>query len=661
MTGEAVSFSLSAGELTVRDEAGGGEVALCVDDGASITPATDAWFDVPVDDAVSLETASVDVLGATSTELRSDEGEHYGSIVDEPFTVGGGTYVDVSAALKLLLYVEDGPMEGELVGPDYNPEALRLTFEEPTHVVVGARSHHEEPLGTITVTDDPDDLMTAASYLGSSIKEWSAERSWPTLRGHPPAIEGGEERHVPEVLSVPGTDVTVAVPRDTADVLRVTPLAYYFGADVVPGDRAELRLGSQHTEPLGSGAELEDSVDELLAHAVVLDSLVRIGGYYSFPRHEYEELAPELPFYPPELYDEPIHRQLLEYLEVPVETVAPYTPDWPAVATLRPTAADAAAVPYFLDTLSRVHVTEDGRPREQPSTPDGPVEVASDLSVPRRAAALPPTGRERAATHKRRPSGDASVLFVGWERPEPDPFADTDWERFELGGTPTATYCRSVTRAELRSLLTEQYAHVHYGGRLTEAGFVCDDGVLGFDALPAGSVGAISLQWNRRSLEPLTGLFDVATVVCATAESLPLESARELAAYLVVGRSAATSARLAALDGVRFLGDATLSVARRPTGHAPLVHRIERSGPDQYRDVVTLDSDEAHTLGNVLRTRFGHGSNHNHLSGTEEVNEPISAAELAEIVASDAIVRFDWRPASADPPTPSTLDDLLPE
>ncbi|MFW5939343.1 MAG: hypothetical protein ACOCSD_02975 [Halolamina sp.] len=658
-----VSFSLDGGRVTVRDEAGGGKIGITIDDAAAITPATDAWFDVPVDAAVSLETSSMEIRQGTSAQLRSDEGEHYGTITDGAFSLPGGTYVDISAALKLLVYVEASPVEGQLVGPEHDPQSLRLTFDRPTQVVVGARSYHESPTATMTVTDDPGDLLTAVSHLGSSIKEWSAERSWPTLRGHPPAIELGDELWIPDRLSIPETDVTVAVPPETGAILRVAPLAHYFGAEVVPGDRAELRLGTHHVEPLGEGAALEQSVDDLLAHALVLDSLVRIDGYYSIPRYEYDELAPELPFYPPELYDEPIHRQLLEYLEVSFETVLPYAPDWPAVGTLRPRVADVEAVPYLLNTLSRIHVTADGMPRNPPLTLESPVALSTASTVPTAVASLPPAACDRGCRHERRPSSDAEALFVGVAEPADGPFAEADWERFQIGpGSPGATYRPSVTRAELRSLLAEPYAHVHYGDGITEEGFVCTDGVLPFEDLPAGTVGALTVQWSDRSLEPLTALFDVASVVCLTDDRLGIEAAEEFAVYQFLGRSVAASARLAGVEGVRFLGDAMLAVARRSVGHPPFTHWIERIDDDEYRVAVDLETDEQDVLGQITNSRIEKAADRYRLSGTRErIDEPLSSAELSEIVAADGILRFDWCPESDRSPTPAALDELLSE
>jgi|AntRauTorcE11898_2_1112593.scaffolds.fasta_scaffold02852_4 hypothetical protein len=656
--GAPVSFSLDGDVLTVRDEAGGGEIAMEVDAGASTTPATDAWFDVPVDDAVSIETTAIEVKQGTSAQIRSDEGEHYGSITDEEFTVGGGTYVDVDAVLKLFIYVEEGQVEGGLVGDDSNPESLRLTFETPTRVVVGARSYHEQPVATMTVPDDPEDLMTAASYLGSSIKEWSAERSWPTLRGHPPAIEHGDELHVPDRLSKPDTEVTVAVPRDIAAVLRVMPLAHYFGADVVPGEQAELRLGSQHVEPLGSGAELEQSVDDLLGHALVLDSLVRIGGYYSMPRYEYEELAAELPFYPPELYDLPIHRQLLEYLEVSYDTVAPYVPGWHAVGTLRPTVDDAETVPYLLNTLSRIHVTENGLPR-QPVKPENPVDLSTSQAVRRNVANLSPAARARAADHEVRPADDSSILFVGWERPEHDSFAETDWARFQIDVAPTTSYRPSVTREELKSLLREPFAYVHYAGGVSEEGFVCSDGVLRFEDLPDGSVGAISFVWDRPTTPVLESIHQAASVACLLDETITPDTAQELAVYLALGRSPAASCRLTGVDAVRFYGDATLPVTRRPTGHPPFVVYVRQVGDDEFRVIYQLNSDDHDLIGRIAGLRSELSPDYCQLAGTEmEVPGVLSGAELTELLTHDNIYRFEWCLDTERSPSQPNIDDL---
>lgn len=278
-------------------------------------------------------------------------------------------------------------------------------------------------------------------------------------------------------------------------------------------------------------------------------------------------------------------------------------------------------------------------------------------------ASLPPAGCARAVRHERRPSSDAEALFVGVAEPDAGPFADTDWDRFQIGAeSPTASYRESVTRRELRSLLAEQYAHVHYGDGVTDEGFVCTDGVLPFDDVPDGSVGAVSIRWSRRSLTPLTDLFDVASVACLTDAPVPIETAEQFAIYQILGRSVAVSARLAGIEGVRFLGDATLAVARRSVGHPPFIHHIERVDTDEYRVSIELETDEHDVLGQITNSRLEKAADYYRLSGSRErVGELLSAAELADLVASDGILRFDWCPESDRSPTPPALDDLLPE
>lgn len=660
-----VSFSLSGHRLTLRDEAGGGEVAVDLGGDTSLTRATTSWFDVPIDAAVSLETESMRFPYNVSAVVRDAGGDMRGKVTEEAFEVrASGTFIDVSAAMKVLVYVESGRLSGRLVGDPDNPEATIVEFDEPRDVVVGARSHHETPTATMTVPDDPEALMTAVSHLGSSIKEWSAERSWGTLRGHPPAIETGETLEVPEQLSVPSTEVTVTVPPDTADVLRVAPLAHYFGAEVVPGDRAALSVPG-HTEPLGSGAALETAVDELVARSLVLDSLVRIDGYYSNPRYEYDELAPELPFYPPALYDEPIHRQLLEYLEVPFEEIQPYAPRWPVTGMLRPRVADAEALPSLLDRFAPVRVTPAGTPRSRPSAPSPTtaVPLSTATTIPPGVAAIHDSGRAEVEWVKPQ-TVSASVLFVGVGADE-GRFPTVDLSRFEAGDTPpTATYRASVTRDELRAAVADGQLYLHYGGEVQPSGFVCSDGVLGFDELPAGSLGAVSFAWDRSETAPLAELCDAAATVCLPEAPLDARTVEQLGTYLTLGAGVASSAHLAGVDcGLRFVGDPSVPLAKRPSGRAPHVVHATRASEGRYHATWHVGATAAHTMGRLVFCMVSETHDKGQLAGTPvETSQPVTASRLEEYADGSAVIEFT-RPesgAEAGPRRPGStlsLDD----
>ena len=319
----------------------------------------------------------------------------------------------------------------EMAGPD----PVEITFDRSTTITVGGRSLHTRPEATITVPDDPEALMTAVSALGSSIAEWSPERSWPTLRGYPPRIERGDELHVPDHLSIPDTGIEIAVPPTYADIYRIAPLAYYLGAAVVPGAEPEIRLDTGYVEPLPSeGPALEERVSELLRTTLFLDSLVRTEGYVPSDRYEYEQVGPDLPFYPPKLADRSVSEQLMEYLEVDPELLEPYAPPWPTWAVLRPGPAGAELLSHLAHLVAPIRVRgsaldekreDDGVDVNAP-TPDRPLALATspyfpvdggvpspdDEPLPSGVSVLSPAGYERLLSGHRPNKGDVRVAFL---------------------------------------------------------------------------------------------------------------------------------------------------------------------------------------------------------------------------------------------------------
>ncbi|MFB6221730.1 MAG: hypothetical protein ABEH90_09875 [Halolamina sp.] len=635
-----VSFSLSGEDLTLRDEAGGGEVLVELDGETSLTPASESWFDVPMDGAVSLETTSLAFPHNTAVWLRGAGGEAHGRLTERETSVaGGGTFIDVSAAMKVVVYVERGSVSGHIVERDETSGFAVTEFDGPTRVIIGVRSVHERPTATMTVPHDVEGLMEAVSHLGTSMKEWSAERSWPTLRGHSPAIELGDELRIPDRLAKPETGVTVAVPPEVGDVLRVAPLAHYFGADLVPADTAELRICG-HAETLGRGRELERSVDELLARALVLDSLVRIGGYYSLPRYEYEELAPTLPFYPPELDDQPVDRQLLEYLEIPFEELAPYVPRWSGTATLRPSVSEATALPYLLNSLARIHVTADAQPRPDPETF---AQFSTATNVPTGVASLGEDGRRAAMAYERSSPERSSVLVIGDEAPGQSCFRRTNWQYHEVdGGVPTPDHRESVTKAELDAALAANPLYVHYGNRVTEEGYVCSDGVLSFKDVPPAAVGAVSFAWHQAETASVAGLLDTTTVACLTDTPMEPRVAEAFGKYLVLGYPPVQAARAVGLgDAFRFVGDAALSLVDHADGTLPVVFHVERADDGSFRASFCCRVSRRDGLGSLLNLDLEENSSSHYLSGRfSPMAAPLSVADLVDIAEGDHLLRF---------------------
>jgi hypothetical protein len=371
VSGERVGFEVDGETLRVRDALEGEELRLVLDREPDPRPALPDVFPAPVDEAISFEASSVSVPAYSLVTVRRADGEFVARL-DDPMDLPRGSYCfDVSGVTKALLRATDVAVSTTGMA-DSGP--VDIEFDGPTTLTVGARSLHTRPEATITVPDDPAALAEAVSVLGSSIKEFSPERSWPTLRGYPPRIERGEELDVPSPLVAPDTGVEVVVRPEYADVYRLSTLSYYLGARMVVGDAPAFRLDTGYVESLPTeGVALETRAEELLRTWFFLDTLARTEGYVPSDRYEYEQVGAELPFYPPKLADLPLSERLMEYLEVDPAMVAPYAPDWPTEAVLRPSPAAATLLPHLAHVLAPIRV----RGAAESVAPAAPVALAT--------------------------------------------------------------------------------------------------------------------------------------------------------------------------------------------------------------------------------------------------------------------------------------------
>ncbi|GAA0655948.1 hypothetical protein [Salarchaeum japonicum] len=216
-----VSFSLDSEteELTVRDDLAGMSATLGVADPGALAPAPPESFVFPVDDAVAFTASELVIPSDVNARLRDTSGDYQGEFSTTPRDLPEGThYLELGRIVKTYVALPRTSATAGYDAPHADGGSLHVSFPERTRVEVGARARHNRPHATVTVPDDPGALMTAVGALGASVKEWSAERSWPTLRGYPPAIELGDELSIPDGLSRPDTGVTITVPETYADI-----------------------------------------------------------------------------------------------------------------------------------------------------------------------------------------------------------------------------------------------------------------------------------------------------------------------------------------------------------------------------------------------------------------------------------------------------------
>jgi len=326
------------------------QFALLTPESVTPTPCDTDRFCFPADTGATIRTDTVETAYTSGVWVRDPDGTLVDQVTDkETKSVPSGSYsLGLTATQINVQLAVEGALTIEMMD-----DRTRITSPGTEAIHVGARSVHDQPAGTVTTTDDPGDVMAALSTLGSALKTTSCERSFPTLRGHPPLIERGSELSVPDSIESPDTGVRLRVPRSFEYIYPVAPLAYYLGA-TVESDAAPAIVTDGWEYPLNVAGDFETTVGRVLKQVFLLDCVTRTEGYYQNPLAERRtvEDAVDLDF--AALYDRPLAEQLEAYLDVPFEAIADAVPKWKLTADVRPEAEYVSALPFLADELAVV-------------------------------------------------------------------------------------------------------------------------------------------------------------------------------------------------------------------------------------------------------------------------------------------------------------------
>ena len=380
----------------------------------------------PVDASVTVETGVIEIPRVAVVETRSADGTLLTR--GDSYSMPAGAYhVGIDPAPTKLYLAFEAPFSVSTT-----ERTTRIDLDAPAEVTLGFRSLHQVPAGTIETPTDPESLMDAVSLLGSALQTTSPERSFPTLRGHPPLIEPGDEFRVPERVEPVDSGVRIVVPPKYRSLYPVVSLAYYFAADVVPGDAPRIEGdGWMHSlEP-----DFEQRTAAVLRQAFHFDCLARTEGFYPVDLHERETTALDLDW--GRLYDLPLAERLGEYLDVPFERVEPELPQWTLTTDVRPDPDNVEMLPFVAGELSIVRSPEtvtpatageaDGLgffrgPTTEPASP-GPGEFVRGVETePTRGAEAEPTRGADASAERGAVPTDADFV-----RPEPVDTVEHAW------------------------------------------------------------------------------------------------------------------------------------------------------------------------------------------------------------------------------------------
>lgn len=529
-------------------------------------------FRVPLDDAITVEATELAFSQNFETMARDPEGSIVKRVqLGESATLPTGSYELDTTITPCRLYLL---VSGAHVTIDDSPDGTYIAFDAPTTVTIGVRSHHQRPAGVVTAAQDPRDLMAAISSFGSAMKTFSPERSFPTLRGHPPELAVRGQTNISDEFAPPDTGITVEVPPEYAAAFTATPLAYYFGATITPGFDPRFIAGDAvhelDTETLAEG------VHELIRHNFVLDTIVRTVGIYPYDMAIADALEPHLDARAgrdrQSLYDLPLDERTAAYLDIPFEATRDLL-TWPVVADVDPIPLNAESLPYLAYRMAAIRSPSEGTVRHggccapdddpgvyehagspvrsfTPGEPDhgnsstfvdpAPFDAHHNIWV---GDGLPTTGSKptlgsylrstEAAPH----DGRITVHVVS--------MTDTDHSRqrsicgqYSSEGFEV-THHENPTQSELKDIIMTDIDLLHYCGDVSDEGLECIDGPLDVRILPRSGVSAFFLdgECSYRQGLALVRVGSIGGVVTTSDERLDEHHGRRLASLLDYGFS----------------------------------------------------------------------------------------------------------------------------
>ncbi|MFB6185464.1 MAG: hypothetical protein ABEI86_01170 [Halobacteriaceae archaeon] len=387
-------------------------------------------------------------------------------------------------------------------------DRIEIRFDETTEIKLGARSYNQTPEHTITTTKQFEDLLKAIGYLSSCFKMSTPDRSYPSLRGHPPLLEIGESLDIPSKLEKPNNQIKILLPKDIRYLMVVAPLAYYVQADLIPAntENCKLIVDSDVIYSFGDFPEIQEEVKSVLRQIFYLDCLVREEGMYSTDVAE-KPLLKLIDLDAKKCYNQSPGERLKTYLSKNFEVIKSEIPKWHLTHYVESSVDKVVSLPHLLHRISVIRIVS-----ESDWSETNIFEKSIDRSNLRKVSNRKPT-----ETNPIFPS-DAKSHIVGWladgdpidaykaiskayENSLRLPFSSSEEKRIiiilndkemdsEIGNVTNlyksqsdkastqVIHKRNLTPSELANVFEEKNDFVHYVGHCSKDGFNCRNGVL---------------------------------------------------------------------------------------------------------------------------------------------------------------------------------------
>jgi len=649
----------AASQLEVWDPIERSTMGFSLPRPVALEPASTDDFHFPVETAVRFETSRLECVGRHDVHVWSADGDFVAESTNgDPLFLPPNRYLfDLTGPVKTYFQVESGFHVG------VSDQQTIIDFGAETEITLGIRSFHDHPAGEIPVEDDPYSLLEAIPFLATSLKTLSPERSFPSMRGHPPRFVRADQSdetltEVTAPLEKPQTGLYLEVPPTYQRLYPATPLAFYLGADVLPSREPQLRTPTQRINLHTISSCYDTAVSQLLQHIFFLDCLTRTEGYFQVPLHERDEFeralaaadeGPEtLDF--ARLYEMPIGERVDRYLEIPFSVFEHLLPAWRLTADVQPEPANLECLPFLVADLATIRCPDPQPVENVPSTPktirdffrDGsfdhqPIEFvetpqANSLeqtfigdSNPLDASKATLESFESRFDRKPKDRDEIEVTVVVNN-------ADMSAERAAVSDAYTAleetgatvSFYEDTTTDELLTLLESDRDFIHYVGHVDGRGLECADGFLDATAHDEYGVDAFILNGCQSYLQGEALVQGGCTGGVVTASPVLNEPAIEIggtfARLLVDGFSLRAATNIATeqrLVGNQYMviGDGELWITDRENTTPNMCELIKRQD-DTYDIAVKTFPTNSNNMG-CLFTPHIPGVNKRYLTSGE--------------------------------------------
>lgn len=624
---------------------------------------TESTIPAPVSTTVAVPVHELGLDRLAVVIVRDAEWNMLG-VVDESATetYSGEVLVEISGPIKTYLRI-DGTVT------IHADEETRFVLDPDSDLQLAVRSKHSRPAGTVTTPSDPEGMMAAISTFGSALKTTSPERSWPNLRGHPPAIALGDELDIPPELEAPSTGVELAVPPDFEHLYPAAPLAYYLGLTVVPGSQPEIRIDGAREHrlpPYGSG--YETALVRLLKKTLFLECCARTNGLSQLPIYERGRVEDEIDLDLDRFYDRSPADRLGDAVSVPWSAIDAYVPDWELASYLSPEARHAKLLPYLVEDLSIVRTGVNHSSVDQDPVDDGRVEemqsflrsggaldaaeeyisinsAANDIleevwvgdEIPVRASKTTPTAYENRFDREPTDPPIEVAVVLNDERMA----TELDAASIYAGGEDLpfeVSIYRELSVEALRTRLERQPADfLHYIGHADRSGLKCDDGWLDLHELGSVELDAFLLNACQSYEQGLAlierGAIGGIVTLREVVDSVAVDLGELLAGLLNVGyplRAAVSVAYDQYLTGQEYkiVGDGGFAISQ--SSIAPL-YSIERVGDGRFEFQARAYPSNT-GVGGVAKCHLDHPEMGYYLIGNESPNVEVDREPLEELL-----------------------------